>query len=147
MNELIEALKRAQASTFVLYLKTHNYHWNVEGDDFPMYHDFFKKLYDELHDAVDIIAELIRTLDEYAPGSLREIASWTSVQDETVVPVTNVMISNLFRDNQIVINELMNTYRLAEKFSEFGISNAIQTRIESHKKHAWMLRSMTKGDE
>ncbi len=147
MNELIEALKTALATNFALYLKAHNYHWNVEGDDFPMYHDFFGKFYEEVFDANDILAELIRTLDDYAPGSLSEFSRRSAIGDETGQPNTNQKIRNLFTDNQTMLGELINTYKVAEKYSEFGVSNAIQARIESHKKHAWMLRSMLKGDE
>lgn len=147
MNELIEALKTAHATTFAFYLKAHSYHWNVESDDFPMYHDFFGKLYEDAFGAVDTIAELIRTLDVYAPSSFRELMNYSVIEDSDVtVPEDEDMVSNLFRFNQITLNELTNAYKLAERFSEFGISNAIQDRIEIHKKHAWMLRSMTKGE-
>lgn len=144
MNELIESLKVCHANSFAFYLKAHNYHWNVEGENFPMLHDFFNKLYTEVHSAVDVIAELIRTLDEYTPGSLSDLKSRSQIPDERNVPSSEVMISNLFRDNQITLESLINGYKTAEKYSEFGISNALQDRIEIHKKHAWMLRSMIK---
>ena len=147
MNELVEALKSLHASNFALYLKAHNFHWNVEGDDFPMYHSFFSDYYEEVFDATDVIAELIRTLDEYAPGSLSEFLKRSSVKDETGHLTTDQMIRILFADNQSVIAELTAAYKIAERFSEFGISNALQDRITAHKKHAWMLRSMTKGNE
>jgi starvation-inducible DNA-binding protein len=70
MMELVEALKKAQATTFALYLKAHNFHWNVEGPDFAQYHSFLGDFYEEVFGAVDTIAELIRTLDAYAPGSV-----------------------------------------------------------------------------
>ena len=146
MNELIEALKTVQATNFALYLKAHNYHWNVEGSDFPMYHSFFSSFYEEVHGAVDTIAELIRTLDEYAPGSLIEFSKRSNITDELGHPGVQQMVGNLFAGNQTLITDLVAAYKLAEKFSEFGISNALQDRIEAHKKHAWMLRSMLKGE-
>lgn len=146
MNDLIDSLKEVQSSTFAFYLKAHNYHWNVEGDKFPMYHDFFGDLYTEAHSAVDKLAELIRTLDEYAPGSLGEFSKRTVVADETSVPDVKQMVINLFSDNQKLLNSLTNAYKLAEKYSEYGISNALQDRIETHKKHAWMLRATSKGN-
>lgn len=145
MNELIEALKTAHATNFALYLKAHNYHWNVEGSDFPMYHSFFSDFYEEVFDANDVLAELIRTLDEYAPGSLSEFSKRSAISDETGHPDVKQMVGNLFAGNQTLITELTTVYKIAERFSEFGISNAIQDRIEAHKKHAWMLRSMLKG--
>lgn len=147
MNELAEALKTLHATNFALYLKAHNFHWNVEGSDFPMYHNFFSEFYEEIFGAVDTIAELIRTLDEYAPGTLGEFSKRSNVSDSITGLLPEQMVRVLFSDNQIVINDLMVTYKIAEKYSEFGISNAIQDRIEAHKKHAWMLRSMLKGDE
>lgn len=146
MNDLVDSLKEVQSSTFALYLKCHNYHWNVEGDKFPMYHDFFSDLYTEIHSAVDKIAELIRTLDEYAPGSLNEFSKRTVISDEISVPDYEQMVVNLFSDNQKLLTSLTSAYKLAEKYSEFGISNAIQDRIETHKKYAWMLRATSKGD-
>ena len=71
MEELISALRRALADSFVLYFKAHAYHWNVEGINFPQYHDFFAELYQEIHAAIDPMAEQIRTLDAYAPRALR----------------------------------------------------------------------------
>lgn len=147
MNELAEALKTLHATNFALYLKAHNFHWNVEGSDFPMYHSFFSDFYEEVFGAVDTIAELIRTLDEQAPGTLSEFSKRSNVLDSEVKLTSEQMVRVLFSDNQTVINDLMSVYKIAERFSEFGISNAIQDRIEAHKKHAWMLRSMIKGGE
>lgn len=147
MNELAEALMVVHASNFALYLKAQNYHWNTEGDDFPMYHAFFGEFYEDVYGANDKLAELIRTLDEYAPGSLSSFAKRSKVADETGNPDNKTKIRNLYTDNQILLSELLNAYRLAERFSKIGISNALQDRIETHEKHAWMLRVMTKGAE
>ena len=146
MNELTNALAKALADSAAFYLKAQGFHWNVEGDDFPMYHDFFSKLYGEVYEAVDTIAELIRTLDVKSPAGINTLGKLTNISDSTA-STSNAMIAELFRDNQIVLTSLMEAYRLAERFSEFGISNFIQDRIQAHKKHAWMLRSMTRGDE
>lgn len=146
MNELTNALVKSLADSAAFYLKAQGFHWNVEGDDFPMYHDFFGELYSEVYGAVDTIAELIRTLDVKAPAGIDALAKLTSIESSTVSD-TDAMISELYRDNQTLLTSLHDTYRLAERFSEFGISNFIQDRIQAHKKHAWMLRSMTRGDE
>lgn len=146
MNELIDSLKAAHASNFAFYLKAHNFHWNVEDDDFPMYHEFFGNLYEEVYSAVDKIAELIRTLDEFAPGNLNLISSMSVIPEDINIPSAEEMVRILFMDNQRLLSALIETYKLAEKYSEFGVSNAIQDRIEAHKKHAWMLRSMLKEE-
>jgi starvation-inducible DNA-binding protein len=143
-EELVEALKKAQATSFAFYLKAHNFHWNVEGPDFAQYHDFLSNLYNEVFIAVDTIAELIRTLDAYAPGSFSRFQELSTIEDELSVPKALVMIARLNGDNQRLLIVLNEAYRIAEAQSKFGISNAIQDRITAHEKHGWMLRSFTK---
>jgi starvation-inducible DNA-binding protein len=143
-EELVEALKKAQATSFAFYLKAHNFHWNVEGPDFAQYHDFLSNLYNEVFIAVDTIAELIRTLQAYAPGSLTRFKELSAIEDELSVPKGLVMIARLNGDNQRLLIVLNEVYRIAEAQSKFGISNAIQDRITAHEKHGWMLRSFTK---
>jgi starvation-inducible DNA-binding protein len=144
MMELVEALKKAQATTFALYLKAHNFHWNVEGPDFAQYHSFLGDFYEEVFGAVDTIAELIRTLDAYAPGSFSRFQQLSTIEDELTVPKGIVMIARLYADNQRVIATLNDAYRMAESAGKLGISNALQDRITVHEKHGWMLRSFTK---
>lgn len=145
MNELTNALAKALADSAAFYLKAQGFHWNVEGRYFPMYHKFLGKLYGEVYDAVDNIAELIRTLDVKAPAGISTLAKLSNISDSTA-STCDAMISELFSDNQQVLTSLMDAYRLSERFSEFGISNYLQDRIQAHKKHAWMLRAMTKGE-
>ena len=144
MMELIEALKKAQATTFSLYLKAHNFHWNVEGPDFAQYHEFLGDFYAEVFGAVDTIAELIRTLDAYAPGSFSRFQQLSTIEDELTVPKGIVMIARLYSDNQRVLATLTDAYRMAESAGKLGVSNALQDRITAHEKHGWMLRSFTK---
>jgi len=144
MMELVETLKKAQATTFALYLKAHNFHWNVEGPDFAQYHSFLGDLYEEVFDAVDTIAELIRTLDAYAPGSFSRFQQLSTIEDELSVPKGIVMMARLYADNQRVLAVLGDAYRMAESSGNYGISNALQDRITAHEKHGWMLRSFTK---
>jgi len=140
MEQLIEALKKAQATSFAFYLKAHNYHWNVEGHSFSEYHDFLKGLYEEVFAAVDTIAELIRTLDAYAPGSLSRFHQLSVIEDELSVPKGMVMIGRLYDDNQKMLVVLREAYRIAEAADRFGVSNALQDRITAHEIHGWMLR-------
>jgi starvation-inducible DNA-binding protein len=144
MDDLIEELKKVLADTFALYLKTHNFHWNVEGTMFLELHQYFGELYEELHDSVDPIAEEIRTLNSYAPGSFTRFLELTSIEDSVAIPTTIDMIDSLIKDNQTVINTLTSAYNLSEKEKELGLANFLQDRIDVHKKHAWKLRSIRK---
>jgi starvation-inducible DNA-binding protein len=145
MSQLGDAVKVAMADTFAMYLKTHNYHWNVEGEDFFEYHKFFNKLYDELFEAVDVLGEEIRGLNEYAPGSFSRFSELTSIEDATTVPDGVTMAANLLKDNDKVIASLTNAFKLAEAADKVGLSNKLQDRIDVHTKHGWMLRSTTKN--
>ena len=145
MSQLGDAVKVALADTFAMYLKTHNYHWNVEGEDFFEYHKLFNKLYDELFEAVDVLGEEIRGLNEYAPGSFSRFSELTSIEDATTVPDGVTMAANLLKDNDKVIASLTNAFKLAEAADKVGLSNKLQDRIDIHTKHGWMLRSTTKN--
>ena len=114
MEQLVEALKRAQATSFAFYLKAHNYHWNVEGANFAEYHEFLGDLYGEVFGAVDAIAEHIRTLDAYAPGSFTRFQQLSSIEDEMSVPTGRMMMAKLLADNQRVIGDLMAAHREAD---------------------------------
>ena len=144
METLIEIMRKVLADTFAMYLKAHNYHWNVEGPNFPQYHEFFGNLYEELHGAVDPIAEEIRSLDAYAPGSFSRFLELTEIEDETNVPMAREMALKLLRDNDTVLNTLNVAFKLAEQFDRQGLADFLAGRIDVHNKHAWMLRSITK---
>jgi starvation-inducible DNA-binding protein len=144
METLIEIMRKVLADTFAMYLKAHNYHWNVEGPNFPQYHDFFGKLYEELHGAVDPIAEEIRSLDAYAPGSFSRFMELTEIEDETNVPMAREMALKLLRDNDTVLNTLNIAFKLADQFDRQGLADFVAGRIDVHNKHAWMLRSIIK---
>lgn len=145
MDELEQALKKALADTFAFYLKAHYFHWNVEGVDFSQHHNFLGGLYEEVHGAVDAIAEGIRTLDIYVPGSFTRFKELTTIQDETTIPSAVSMMTRLKDDNEKVLDSLNKAYELAEEAKKFGVSNLIQARIEAHEKHGWMLRSIIKA--
>lgn len=144
-KELIEALKVALADTFAFYLKAHNFHWNVTGQNFAEYHKFLGDLWEEVFGGIDLIAEGIRTLDAFAPGSFTRYKELSTIEDELKIPVANDMIKILEEDNKKVLISLHKAYMLAEKNMKHGISNFIQDRITAHEKHGWMLRSFTKA--
>jgi len=143
-EQLLEKMKVVLADSFAFYLKAHQYHWNVEGPNFPQYHEFLGNLYEEVYGAIDVIAEEIRALGEYAPGSFSRFTELTSITDSRNTPTASQMMMTLLNDNQIVLNTLMETYKLAEEYEEIGLSNFLQDRYDAHKKHAWMLRSIIK---
>ena len=144
MDTLQEMMKKVLADTFALYLKAHNYHWNVEGQNFPQYHEFFGNLYEELHDAVDPIAEQVRALDAYAPGSFTRFMELTDIEDEVTVPAGVEMARRLMTDNEKVIGTLNIAFKLAEQLDKQGLADFLAGRIDIHNKHQWMLRSITK---
>ena len=144
MDTLIEIMRKVLADTFAMYLKAHNYHWNVEGANFPQYHDFFGNLYEELHGAVDPIAEEIRSLNAYAPGSFTRFLELTTIEDETSIPGGVEMARRLSMDNEKVLATLDIAFKLADELDQQGLADFIAGRIDTHKKHGWMLRSITK---
>lgn len=141
---LADTLRKLLADVFTLYFKTHSYHWNVEGPDFVQYHDFLGDLYQDIHGSVDTIAELLRTINVYAPPSLARLMSYGTMVESDTIPDAKTMLVNLRIDNDRLLASLYQAYDEAEKEINFGISNHIQDRIEKHEKHAWMLRSLTK---
>jgi starvation-inducible DNA-binding protein len=144
---LSDNLKVLLASTNSLSIKAQNFHWNVEGDNFPQYHDFFGNFYEEVYSAVDKIAEYIRTLDSYAPGSLTRYAELTIIEDQTKIPRPNLMFAELLSDNGKMIDLLNGCFVSAEEENKQGIANFIAERLDAHEKHSWMLRSILKNRE
>jgi starvation-inducible DNA-binding protein len=144
MEKLVAQLKVVQASTFALYLKAHNYHWNVEGPNFSQYHSFLENVYNELWLAVDSIAEHIRTTQSYVPGSLSRFSELSVVKDELNIPPAQSMLSRLRDDNQLVIAELEKAHDISVAIKCHGITNFLEERIDVHFKHDWMLRAITR---
>lgn len=142
-DQLISQMKVLLASTFSLYLKTHNYHWNVTGPNFAQYHEFFGELYNEIWESLDTTAEEIRKLDSYAPGSLSRYLDISRVEDEVNIPEPSMMFKRLSEDNAKVIEQLYTVRDTADNIEQFGVVNYIEERISVHEKHAWMLRSFT----
>jgi starvation-inducible DNA-binding protein len=145
MDSLIEAMKKYLATNFSFYLKIHQFHWNVEGPNFPQYHDFLGDLYNEVWAASDDIAEHIRAINAYAPGSYKDFKQMTMIEDQTELKVDSAqMMSILYSDNQTVMEAIKIAYKAAEFNNEIGLANYLQDRMDIHKKHGWMLRSTLK---
>lgn len=146
MNELATAMQRCLANTFVFYFKTHGFHWNIEGLNFPTYHGFFGDLYEELHGAVDPMAEEIRALDVYAPSGLNELYKYATISDSDLKgDLLREMLMAALNDNATVLSDLTSAFALATKENKQGLADFIAGRIDIHKKHEWMLRSCLKG--
>ena len=145
MSQSVEPMKVLLADTFAFYLKSHNYHWNVEGMDFPQLHSFFGSLYEEVWGAVDSVAEHIRTLDAFAPGSLSRFKELTTIEDELNIPAPMEMCRRLYDDNQKVLESIKAAFDVAELEGLIGLSDFLQGRYDVHQNHAWMLRSLTKN--
>jgi len=141
---LTEDLKVLLASVNSLSIKAQNFHWNVEGDNFPQYHEFFGNFYEEVYSAVDKVAEYIRTLDSYAPGSLTRYAELTIIQDQLKIPRAELMFAELYEDNIKMIELLNHCFTSASQENKQGIANFIAERLDAHEKHQWMIRSVLK---
>jgi len=144
---LVDNLKVLLASINALSIKAQNFHWNVEGDNFPQYHEFFGNFYEEVYSAVDKVAEYIRTLDSYAPGSLSRYAELSVIQDQTKIPRPQLMFAELFEDNNKMIELLNGCFVSASEENKQGIANFIAERLDAHEKHQWMIRSILKNRE
>jgi len=145
MNELTTALKILQANVTVMYYKTHQYHWNLEGIEFTQYHDFFGDLYQDVYNSIDLIAENIRKLNDYAPFSLDDLFKYKTLSEETTrVVLLSDILNSLSAANQEVLNSLNKVFSLANQANEQGVCNFIADRIDTHQKHAWFLRVSAK---
>lgn len=146
MDELVSAMKQCLGNTFVMYFKTHGFHWNVEGIHFSQYHEFFGDLYDDLYGAVDPFAEELRALGAYAPKNLNEIYKYATIIESDILG-DNVrdMLVNLEKDNLETIAVLTKAFNMATKAGKQGVANFVADRLDKHEKHGWMLRASLKG--
>ena len=139
---IAEGLSHLLADSYTLYLKTHNYHWNVTGPMFPTLHLMFEQQYTELVKAVDLIAERIRALGIYAPGSYTHFKSLSRIQEETEIPKAMVMVGNLTADQETLIQTARSVLPLAQEAGDEATADILIQRIQIHEKTAWMLRSL-----
>jgi len=140
-NETTAALSKLLATSYTLYLKTHNYHWNVTGPMFSSLHAMFELQYTELALAVDEIAERIRALGAFAPGSYSAFTELSTVKEETGHPIATEMIQNLAADQLAVADAARAVIAAGEKENDQASVDLGVRRIDVHEKSAWMLRS------
>jgi starvation-inducible DNA-binding protein len=143
-NKYHLALKTAFASEFSFYLKSHNFHWNVEGASFPQLHMLFETIYSEVYGAIDPFAEHLRALELYAPASLQKFSMLSTVDDENEMLGERDMVATLLADSEKMANIFRITFEMAEQNGDHGLSNFLADRQDAHKKHSWMLRSTLK---
>jgi starvation-inducible DNA-binding protein len=142
MDELINALKSLLADTVTLKFKAHGYHWNVEGDDFPQYHEFFEEIYEDYDSAIDRFAELVRKLGDYAPFKLSRFVELASIPDTDVSSDPVVMAADLLIANDAVTEKIKDAFDLATSAREQGIANFLADRQDMHAKWHWQLSSI-----
>lgn len=130
------------ADTYTLYLKTHNYHWNVTGPMFQTLHTLFETQYTELAIAVDDIAERIRALGEFAPGSYKEYAKLTSLKEADGIPTAEEMIKDLVKGQEAIAKTARSIVPVADGASDEVTLDLLTQRMTIHEKNAWMLRSL-----
>lgn len=142
--KIVEGLSRVLADTYTLYLQTHNFHWNVEGPMFNTLHQMFMTQYTELWNALDAIAERIRSLGYPAPGTYKEFTKLTSIREAEGVPEAMEMVRVLVAGNEAVTRTLRAAFPAAEKGEDESTVDLLTQRLQVHEKTAWMLRSLLK---
>jgi starvation-inducible DNA-binding protein len=141
-KQISDGLARLLADTYTLYLKTHNYHWNVTGPMFQTLHLMFEQQYNELALAVDLIAERIRALGFPAPGSYAAFSKLTAIQEEEHTPAAEQMIRQLLTGQETVIRTARSLFPLVEEVNDQPTADLLTQRMQIHEKTAWMLRSL-----
>jgi starvation-inducible DNA-binding protein len=140
--KIVEGLNRLLADTYTLYLKTHNFHWNVTGPMFQTLHLMFMDLYNEQWMAVDLIAERIRALGFPVPGSYKEFAALTRVKDSEGRISAKEMIRQAVGGQEIVVRTAREVFPVADKANDQPTLDLLTQRMQIHEKNAWMLRSL-----
>ncbi len=142
--KITEGLSHVLADSYTLYLKTHNFHWNVTGPMFNTLHLMFEQQYTELATAVDLLAERIRALDQPAPGSYKQFAKLSTIKEAEGVPAAEEMIAQLVAGQEAVARTARRAFAAAEKGGDQPTADLLTERMQVHEKNAWMLRSLLK---
>lgn len=141
-EQIVQGLSQLLADTYSIYIKTHNFHWNVSGPMFVTLHTLFEQQYTELALAIDIIAERIRALGAFAPGSFKAFQELTSIPEMEDIPDALTMIALLVEDNETIIKTARSIIPLADKAYDTPTADLATARILVHEKTAWMLTSL-----
>lgn len=140
--KIADGLSRLLADTYTLYLKTHNFHWNVTGPHFNSLHAMFMTQYTEMATAVDLIAERIRSLGEPAPGSYKAFSRLGTIKEEEGTPDADEMVAQLVAGQEAVVRTARKVLPAAEAANDQATLDLVTQRLDVHEKNAWMLRSL-----
>jgi starvation-inducible DNA-binding protein len=143
---LADNLKVLLASTQSFAIKSQNFHWNVEGSDFPQYHEFFDTLYGDVSGTIDRIAEYIRILGHYTPGSLTRYAELSIIQDQTKIPRAELMFQESLHDCEVMSELVVAMFDEAANENQHGIENYMAELQDLYGKKAWFIRSILKRE-
>lgn len=141
-KKIVGGLSKMLADSYILYLKTHNFHWNVTGPQFNSLHVMFMDQYTELWNALDPIAERIRSLGYPAPGSYKKFAELSSIKEEEGSPAATEMIKQLIAGQEAVTRTARAAFKIADAADDQPTADLLTQRMEIHEKNAWMLRSL-----
>ena len=141
---IAQGLSRLLADTYVVYLKTHNFHWNVEGPMFQTLHQMFMEQYTETWNAIDLVAERIRSLGHYAPGTYAEYNKLARLKETPGVPKAEQMVRLLIEGQEAIVKTAREVLPIAEKADDQPTLDLLTQRMQIHEKNAWMLRSLLK---
>jgi starvation-inducible DNA-binding protein len=144
---IANALSRVLADSYMLYLKTHNFHWNVTGPMFQTLHIMFMEQYTELWNALDNIAERIRALGHFAPGTYARFVELSSIKEEAGVPNAQEMIRQLVDGQEALIRTVREAFKIADEANDQPSAGMLSDRMEIHEKNAWMLRSFLENGQ
>ena len=141
---IAKGLSRLLADTYVVYLKTHNFHWNVEGPMFQTLHQMFMEQYTETWNAIDLVAERIRSLGHYAPGTYKEYLELARVKETPGQPRAEQMVRLLIEGQEAIVRTAREVLPIAEQADDQPTLDLLTQRMQVHEKNAWMLRSLLK---
>ena len=143
---LSDSLKVLLASTQSFAIKSQNFHWNIEGSNFPQYHSFYDTLYNDVNDTIDRIAEYVRILGHYTPGSLQRYAELTVIQDQTKIPRASLMFQETLNDIDKMLTLIIPMFDEATNEKQQGIANFLAELQDLYGKKAWFIRSILKTE-
>jgi starvation-inducible DNA-binding protein len=143
---LSDNLKVLLASSQSFAIKSQNFHWNIEGSNFPQYHEFYDTLYNDVNDTIDRIAEYIRTLDHYTPGSLQRYAELSVIKDQTRIPRAELMFRESLQDCELMTQLVVAMFNEATNENQQGIANFMAELQDLYGKKAWFIRSILKKE-
>jgi starvation-inducible DNA-binding protein len=141
---LADTLKEQLGTLEAYRIKAQGFHWNVEGDNFIQLHKLFGNIYEDADEAIDTLAEHIRTLEVYAPGSMKRFIELSAIKEQEKIPKAMLMVEELIDDSEIILGHLDKCFAEATKDNKQGIANFIADRQSAQSKYLWMLKSFAK---